>query len=93
MRFDPHPPKWYELLFYSKAREEAIRLTEETSIPHQVDHIVPRHSPIVHGFDVEWNLQACHGFLNAKKGNRWWPTMTAAEVREAIAFYKARGDI
>lgn len=59
------------LAFY----EEARRLTDETGIIHNVDHIVPLTSRIVCGLHCEFNLQVIEQIENIKKGNRGWPNM------------------
>lgn len=57
--------------FYKEAR----RLTAETGIPHEVDHIVPLQSPIVCGLHCEANMQVLPKAINAAKYNRYWPDM------------------
>lgn len=91
MRFADVPLYWNG--WPDKWAKERQKRTEETGIQHEIDHIVPRNSPIVCGLENDFNKQVIPGFLNRLKSNKWWPTMTAAEVKEAIAFYKARGDI
>lgn len=48
----------------------AERLTRETGIPHQVDHIVPLQSKIVCGLHVEHNLRVITATENARKKNK-----------------------
>lgn len=54
---------------------EAIRKTQETGIPHEVDHIVPIISGIVCGLHCEANLQVLPRSTNRSKANRHWPGM------------------
>jgi excisionase family DNA binding protein len=49
---------------------EAQRLTRETGIPHEVDHMLPLCGRIVSGLHVENNLQVLPKYLNRMKGNR-----------------------
>jgi len=51
--------------FYRKAH----RLTIETGVRHEVDHIVPLQSPFVCGLHVEYNLQILTSLENKKKRN------------------------
>ena len=48
---------------------EAKRRTEETGIPHEVDHIVPLKSPVVCGLHVPANLQVTTKAYNRDKSN------------------------
>ena len=50
--------------------KEAHRLTKETGIKHEVDHIIPLFNKIVCGLHVSWNMQILLKSENSKKGNR-----------------------
>jgi len=55
------------LEFYREAR----RLTKETGVKHQVDHIVPLQSPTVCGLHNEFNLQVITATENREKYNKF----------------------
>lgn len=54
---------------------EAARLTRETGIPHNVDHIVPLQGREMRGLHVPWNLRVIPASENFQKKNRVDPTL------------------
>jgi len=62
-------PKWANLEEIDKIYQTARRLTIETGIPHEVDHIVPIRHPLVCGLHVEYNLRVITAQENNKKSN------------------------
>lgn len=66
-------PSWADLNAIKKIYEEAARLTKETKMPHEVDHIYPLQNKYMCGLHVENNLQILTKSENRAKGNRTWP--------------------
>jgi hypothetical protein len=48
----------------------AVHLSDETGVPHEVDHIIPIRGKNVCGLHVHWNLRAIPACANHAKGNR-----------------------
>ena len=68
---------------------EAVRLTRQTAIPHEVDHIYPLKGKNSCGLHCQTNLQVIPSVINRKKKNRMhmhdgevrccaWPSIAAA---------------
>lgn len=64
-------PPWADLDAMRAVYAEANRLTQETGIPHHVDHIVPLQGRLVSGLHVHNNLQILTGSENSKKRNHF----------------------
>lgn len=65
-------PKWLnrnQLVEIEEIYHEANRLTKETGISHEVDHIVPLQGKNVRGLHVPWNLQILTKSENIAKSN------------------------
>ena len=63
-------PPWADRRKIRAIYEEAKRLTGETGVRHEVDHIYPLKGKIACGLHVENNLQIITGTANRKKLNR-----------------------
>lgn len=59
------------LAFYHEAR----RLTKETGVEHQVDHVIPLQSRLVCGLHNEFNLRVTTADENRRKHNRFSPSV------------------
>jgi 5-methylcytosine-specific restriction endonuclease McrA len=67
-------PPWLTELHWEQIKviyAEAVRLTKETGIPHEVDHIVPLSGKTVSGLHVPWNLRAIPAVENNRRPRIW----------------------
>ena len=63
-------PQWADLNKIREFYAEARRLTKETGIPHEVDHIVPLKGRNVSGLHVHFNLRVVPRTVNRRKFNK-----------------------
>jgi 5-methylcytosine-specific restriction endonuclease McrA len=85
-------PAWANVVAIEELYALAAKMTEETGVRHEVDHIVPLTSDRVCGLHVEHNLKVITGDDNRSKSNRYWPkcpddiiARLPARIRDKIA--------
>jgi hypothetical protein len=66
-------PPWADLLEIEKIYELSAKLTQETKIPHNVDHIIPLQGKLVSGLHVPDNLRVIPARINQIKNNKFNP--------------------
>jgi hypothetical protein len=64
-------PPWADMDAIEAIYKEAARVTAETGIPHEVDHIIPLQGKSVSGLHVETNLRVITASANRSKGNKF----------------------
>ena len=63
-------PAWADLGAIEQFYIEAVRVSRDTGIPHEVDHVIPLQGENVSGLHVETNLQILSRRENRAKQNR-----------------------
>lgn len=71
-------PLWADRAKIAAIYEQAARLTRETGVRHEVDHIYPLQSKFGCGLHCEANLQILTKIKNISKGNKWPDIQEAA---------------
>ncbi len=64
-------PPWVDMVAIQAKYDEAARLTRDTGIIHEVDHIVPLQHRLVCGLHVPANLRAIPRADNKRKSNKF----------------------
>ena len=67
----PQVPPWADLDAIKVFYKESHRLTKETGIKHNVDHIIPLNGELVSGLHVHTNLQVITAAENIRKHNKF----------------------
>ena len=62
-------PSWADQDAIAAIYQEARRMTRETGIPHEVDHVIPLHGRTISGLHVHYNLRVVTAQVNRCKSN------------------------
>lgn len=63
-------PCWADMAAIAAVYAEAAKLTKETGVQHDVDHVIPLRGELVSGLHVHWNLRPLPSAENRAKSNR-----------------------
>jgi hypothetical protein len=74
-------PTWADRELIKELYALAQKLTEQTGIPHEVDHVIPLQGKTVSGFHVENNLQVIPATENRRKSNKFRSTIRLSDGR------------
>lgn len=66
-------PKWADMKAIRAIYRQSSKVTRETGIEHQVDHIIPLLGELVSGLHVAENLQVITKKANLEKGSKFEP--------------------
>jgi len=83
-------PGWYQEDKVEEIFATCIRISSESGIKHNVDHIVPLNSSYVCGLHWHGNMQILTQTENFSKHNRRWPDMpdiSDPELKELVKNY------
>lgn len=64
-------PPWVNASDFVEIYNERARLSKQTGVDYQVDHIVPLKHELVCGLHVPWNLQIIEAAANRRKHNKF----------------------
>lgn len=62
-------PEWVDRAEMRRLEALAARLTLQTGIPHELNHIIPISHPLVCGLTVPWNMEVVTRKVNAAYSN------------------------
>jgi len=84
-------PTWANKTEIHEFYKDAVRISYETGVKYNVDHIVPLQSDFVCGLHWEGNLQILTKTENLSKSNRHWPDMpdtSDPEIKHLVKQFK-----